>query len=124
MVAALPAQDDVETAYLKDRYQAEFREAFQQALAGLSSEQRNYLRLHFVDGLSTRQIAALFQVNQSTAARWLAAARQALFDATRRLLRERLPLTDSDFAGLARVVYSQMDVSITSYLRAPSVNAV
>jgi RNA polymerase sigma-70 factor (ECF subfamily) len=108
---------DPELDYIKARYRGEFEAAFQDALAKLDSEQRNVLRLHFVDQLNIDQIGAIFRVHRSTVARWLQASRGQILDETRRILRERMRITSMEFDSLAGLVQSQLDVSIAGALK-------
>nr|WP_301340916.1 sigma-70 family RNA polymerase sigma factor [Corallococcus carmarthensis] len=113
----LPASDgDPETEAIQRRYQGEFRQAMEEAFAALPSKPRYLLRLHFVDRLSTTKIGALFNVNQSTASRWLQSAQQAVHDETRRLLKERLDLSSQEFTSVLRSVESQLDLSLSRLL--------
>lgn len=107
-----------ELAHIKARYQAEFKSALQEALAGLTDQQRNLLRLQLHAGLTGDQIAALYKVTRSTVTRWLSAARSDVLSATQRLLQERLKLSPQEFQSLAGVVVSQLNLSLSRLLRA------
>jgi RNA polymerase sigma-70 factor len=106
-----------ELAHIKARYQTEYKKAVEEAVLGLSSKQRNLLRLHFRAGLTGDQIAALFKVTRSTIMRWLSAARSEVLAVTQRLLQQRLQLSPEEFQSLARVVISQLDLSLSRVLR-------
>lgn len=106
-----------EMAYIRARYQGEFKAAIHAALAALPVEQRTLLRLHLLDGLSIDKLAPLFRVGRSTAARRLMAARQALLGGTRRRLQERLGISEGELDSLAGVVRSQLDLSLARVLR-------
>ncbi|MCP3101095.1 sigma-70 family RNA polymerase sigma factor [Myxococcus sp. K15C18031901] len=108
--------DDPEVEAIQRRYQVEFRQAMEEAFAALPSKHRYLLRLHFVDRLSTSKIGALFNVNQSTASRWLQSAQQDVHDETRRILKERLDLSSQEFTSLLRAVESQLNLSISRLL--------
>lgn len=110
------AEQDAEIAYLKTRYRAELGAALTEAMSGLTSRQRNLLRYYLMEGLNIEQIGALYQVHRATVARWIAAARQQLLDDARRILRDRLQLSDAEFESLVRMVRSQLDVSVRSLL--------
>ncbi|MBN8467371.1 sigma-70 family RNA polymerase sigma factor [Corallococcus exiguus] len=117
ILESLPASvGDPETEAIQRRYEGEFRQAMEDAFAALSSKPRYLLRLHFVDRLSTTKIGALFNVNQSTASRWLQSAQQDVHDETRRLLKERLDLSSQDFTSVLRSVESQLDLSLSRIL--------
>jgi RNA polymerase sigma-70 factor (ECF subfamily) len=113
-VAQLPGQ---ELDLLRQHYREPFEQALREAFACLSSRQRNLLRLSVLHGLTGEQIGGLFHVRQATVSRWLAAARQAIYEETRRRLRERLPLSASDFQHLAALLQSRLDVSLVTLLR-------
>ena len=58
------------------------------------------------------ELGALLGVHRATAARWVAEAREAVFDQTRRVLRERFGVADADLKSLIQLVRSRLDVSI------------
>lgn len=107
---------DPELVYLKQRYGAELRTAFFEALAGLSDLQRTLLRHRHVDGLIVDDIAAIYQAHRATAHRWLAEARDQLADATQEILQRRLSLTSHEYESLCRLVQSQLDWSLSRAL--------
>lgn len=116
-LAGLAAEaDDPEIEHLKLRYGDAFRAAFLAALGALTARQRNLLRQHYLDELTVDQLGALYRVHRATAARWVAAAREALFDDTRRRMIEALGLAPGEFDSLLRLLHSQIDVSIQRYL--------
>ncbi len=116
-LAVLAAEaDDPEIEHLKARYGAAFRAAFADALAALTARQRNLLRQHYLDELTVDQLGALYHVHRATAARWVAAAREALFDDTRQRMIEALGLAPTDYDSILRLLHSQLDLSIQRHL--------
>lgn len=114
-VAALPAAvDDPHLALLRDRHRDQVREAFALAFAGLAERERNVLRQYHLDGLTIDQLAALYQVNRATTARWVAGARLAVVTRTRALLVEKFSISATDVDSIIRLVRSQLDVSVRS----------
>ena len=114
----LPAQvNDLELEYLKDRYRKDFTEAFRKAVSMLSPQERNVLRLHFVDGLSLSQVGSAYQADKSTVSRWIAKSRLMLLQRTREELSNRLRLDSKELDSLMHLVDSQLDVSISTVLR-------
>jgi RNA polymerase sigma-70 factor (ECF subfamily) len=111
------ATGDPEVDYVKRRYRRAFNDAFARAVTALSSSQREILRLHFVDGLTLDQLAVELGVHRATVARRVAAARTAAIDEARRLLREALGATDAELASLARLMQSQLDLSLPRLLK-------
>jgi RNA polymerase sigma-70 factor (ECF subfamily) len=114
---ALPAlEDDPELQLIKTHYAPQFRQAFSDAVASLDATERTLLRLHFVDGLNIDQLGRLHGIHRATAARRVAAARDALFDRVRDLLRERLGLSPTEFHSLVGAIRSQLDLSLHQLL--------
>ena len=103
---------DPEVEYLKQHYRAEFSRAFETAVEGLPPRARNYLRHAFIDRLTIDQVAALYGIHRSTAARRLAAARDALFEATRAALIDQLEISAEELDSIMRLIGSRLDVSV------------
>jgi len=108
---------DPETEYLKTQHRAEFEHAFRLALTTLSIEQRQLLRLHYVDGLTLAQIGRLRQVHESTISRRLLAARDQLLGETRRALSAELHLAPAEVDSLMGRVMSRADVTLSTLFR-------
>jgi RNA polymerase sigma-70 factor (ECF subfamily) len=102
--------DDPEVASIKQRYRAEFKEAFAAAMASLDDASRNALRLHYLDGLTLAELGALHGWSVPTASRRLAAARATLLEATRALMAERLKLSPPELDSVLRLIESRMSV--------------
>lgn len=112
----LEASADGELSVLRAKLGPKVTEAVQESMRSLSAEQRNLLRLHYFDGLSFDRIGAMFKVNRATACRWVAEARRAIVEGTRRRLRDDLRLHESELDAVTRLVRSQLDVSMSSIL--------
>jgi RNA polymerase sigma-70 factor len=92
-LAALPAPGaDLELNLIRHRCQREFHQALRAAFASLSCEQRDLLRLYYLERLTTTELGQRLRVTQPTASRRLAAAREAVYEETRRRLQEHLRL--------------------------------
>jgi RNA polymerase sigma-70 factor (ECF subfamily) len=116
-LASLPdGGQDLELEFLKKEYGQQFREALQSQLTELSERERNLLKQHYLDGLSIDQLGKLYKVHRATAARWISAARVALFDGTRTRLMEGLQIDPSEFESVVRLVRSQLDLSLHRFL--------
>ena len=109
-------EPDPELRYLKGLYRSEYTQALREALASLSGRPRALLRLHFVDGVRLARIGALYGVHESTVSRWVSAAVQQVGDETRRRLRERLALSADSAESVARMVGSQLELSLSRLL--------
>jgi RNA polymerase sigma-70 factor, ECF subfamily len=110
------AAEDVELQHVRREYQVEFKKAFEEALASLPPEERNLIRQHFIDGLSTPRLAALHGAHRVTLFRRLKHACETLVERTRKLLLERLPMSEGELASLNRLIRSQLDVSLERLL--------
>ena len=108
---------DPEWDYIKRRHHTDFRHAVREAFSVLSADERLLLRLYFVDQLRMSALAALFRVNQSTISRWLATARQTIYEETQRRLQARLGLSHRDFKSFLAVLDSQLELGISQLLK-------
>jgi RNA polymerase sigma-70 factor, ECF subfamily len=116
-LAMLPAiADDPELAHLKSRYREELRAAVTETITQLEPRDRLLLKYHYVDGFSIDRIGAIYGIHRATAARWLGSAREQLANLTHRLLIKRLAVTPSELHSIARLVESQLDLSIRRLL--------
>jgi RNA polymerase sigma-70 factor (ECF subfamily) len=102
--------------YLRRRYKRAFEDAVRSALRRLAPKDRMLLRLNVVDGMSIDKLGALYKVGRSTAARWLAAARNALLEQARRELQEKTRLTSTELDSVAADVQSLLEVSVAKLL--------
>jgi RNA polymerase sigma-70 factor (ECF subfamily) len=109
-------EPDLQLRHLKKLYRVEFREALAAALTGLADRSRAVLRLRFVDGLELAHIGKVYRVHESTASRWIATALEDVARATRKQLVTRLAVTAATADSVARMVHSQLDVSIARLL--------
>jgi len=116
MAEAMAPDLNPELRHIKARYKDAVEAAFKDALGELPDRDRALLRLGLVGGLSLEAIAASYNVNASTVSRWLAKVRQGLLDRTLELMRQRLRLSDPEAASIARLVGSQIDISVVRFL--------
>src|SRR5262249_41097880 len=101
---------------VRARYRTDFEDALREALKSLPERDRAMLHGSVGGGKSIDELGALYGVSRAPAARWLAAAREALAVETRRRLATRLRLTPTELDSVAAVVRSQIDVSIVRLL--------
>lgn len=107
-----------ELAYLKEKYRAEFKTAFAEAIADLDSRGRTILRLSLVQQLTHAQIASAYGVHRVTVSRWMEDARARILDGTRSRLSTRLNVEHSELTSILRLIESRMDVSLSRVLEA------
>jgi len=108
--------DEPELALAKARYAPELEASLRAALAALEPRQIVLLRLHHAKGLSIDRLGGIYRVGRSTAARWVAAARDALLDGAKGHLRARLNLTPTELESLVALLQSNVDVSLVRLL--------
>ena len=112
----LLAENDSEAALLMQRYRQVFDDAFRDAIAALSSRERNILRYHIVDGLELQTIAGLYQVHRVTMSRWLRRIREQVLDRTKLSLSRLLRATPEEVSSVIRLMRSRLDASVSQYL--------
>jgi RNA polymerase sigma-70 factor (ECF subfamily) len=108
---ALAPPSDPAISAIKNDAAAAFKAAFLAALATLDRRERTALRLHVLDGLSIDEIAPMYSVHRATVARWIAAAKDAVLDKTRRALQRDLRLDSAEVDSLIRLVQSRIDLA-------------
>ncbi|WP_224364585.1 sigma-70 family RNA polymerase sigma factor [Hyalangium versicolor] len=113
-----PHTSDPELDFLKSHYREEVHQALKDALAGLDADERNVLRLHFLDGLSTERIATVYGVHRATVARWVSRGREALLRGTHLLLTQRLSIGRGEAESIISIVRSQLGLALSSIFRA------
>lgn len=114
-----PASPDPELTFLKSQYRREVEQALRDALAGLGTDERNVLRLYFLDRLSIDRIAAVYGVHRATAARWVTRGREALLRGTQALLERQLKVERAEVDSILGLVRSQLELSMSGLFRGP-----
>lgn len=103
-------EHDPEVLQLRTTCKQELEAALEQALASLTSRERNILHYHFVERLSIDQIGGFYGVHRATAARWIERTREALSQRTRELLAQRVSLSQDGFRRMLSLIQSQISV--------------
>jgi RNA polymerase sigma-70 factor (ECF subfamily) len=116
LAAHLAATEDPELRYLKERYSADLRAAFEAAVSQATAQDRNLLRYHYLDGLTLEQLARTQGVHRATITRWIARARDDLLERMRVRLREQLRLRESELESLMRLARSELRITLTGLL--------
>jgi RNA polymerase sigma-70 factor, ECF subfamily len=112
------ASENPELVLMKEELRTEFESAVRTALARLSDRERLVLRLYLVSGMTLTGIGKTFGVTQQTISRWLAAARADVLDDVQQALKLRLQLPGGAMSSIARLLMSQLDISISRLLGA------
>jgi RNA polymerase sigma-70 factor (ECF subfamily) len=111
-----PAIADPELAFVKEHLREPFQRAIVDALKTLDTRQRMIYRLHVVDGLTVERIGTMYGVSHSTVSRWMASARAAVMAETKRAFLEVMQIAPEEFDSLARLLSSQIDISVSLVL--------
>jgi len=112
-----PSESDAELAFVKERYRAEFKVAFERAVDALTERERNLLRLHLLRGVTLAALADIYGVHRATVTRWLAAARAKLLKATRARLGQQLELGRAEIDSVMNWIGSRLEASVSRVLR-------
>jgi len=119
LIEQAPASGDLEKDVLKKDLLAELQAALNAAGATLSPEQRDLLMYHYRNKLPEAEIARIYGTSQPTISRRLKGIRETILAQTKRLLRERLDLAESDFDSLIADVQSRwLDLTLSQLLGA------
>jgi RNA polymerase sigma-70 factor (ECF subfamily) len=106
-----------ESEYVKRAYGQEFKAAFEGALRDLPDRERLLLRQHYVDALTIDELAALYQVHRSTAARLVERARLRVLEGTHAEMLSRLEVQPQDLESIIRMIRSQLEISLRALRR-------
>jgi RNA polymerase sigma-70 factor, ECF subfamily len=119
--AELPAKEfagptDVALSLIKAQYRAAFSTGFAKAVATASRRDRNLLRLHFLGGMTLEQLAQMYNVHRATVVRWLAAARDTVFAATREHVAIEIKAPSDELDEMFDLVKSRVELSVERLL--------
>jgi RNA polymerase sigma-70 factor (ECF subfamily) len=112
----LAAVGDVEMSLIKAQYREAFTAGFTAAVGKLDRRDRNVLRLHLLGGVTLEQLAQMYGVHRATVVRWLAAAREALFSATREHVAATLRAPADELDEMFELVRSRVELSVERLL--------
>jgi RNA polymerase sigma-70 factor (ECF subfamily) len=112
------APETFDLDHRKGVYRREFKQAFESALHALPPREQTLLRQHYIDGTTLDELAILYRVHRSTAARLLARARALVLEATRDRLMSQLDLPPQDLDSILRMIWSRIEISLRGLRRA------
>lgn len=110
---------DPETAEIVAKYGEAYKRAVHDALADLTAEDRNVLRLSVLEGLGIDAIARIYAMHRATVARRIARARELVADGARQRLGERTRLPDPELRSVTAACRHGLDLSLVRALQAP-----
>ena len=105
-----------EAAYLRSRHQKELEQALRESFAALDPQERNVLRLHYVDGVGVEKLGRMLGIHASNASRRITRIRTELLAEIRRRLASTLQVSEPELDSLLRVVRSGLSLSISRLL--------
>lgn len=101
------------TGHLKEAFQT----ALRQAVAALSSRERNLLRYHFVLRLNIDQIGSIYQIHRTTAGRWVARAQDRLIAETRQRFSVLAEVSEESMPNMMQQLQSHLSLNLGSVLK-------
>jgi len=120
--AALEARTpwaDHEISLFKQMYREPVSRAFATACSQIDREDRALLRLHYVEGVTTANLATMYGISRATLIRRLASARESLLGRVKSALKDSARIADRDFDSILRLVQSQIDLRLSRVLAGP-----
>jgi RNA polymerase sigma-70 factor (ECF subfamily) len=105
-----------ELLLLKGEIRRELQAAVKQALGRLEERERLVMRLWLVSGSTLATMGKVFGVTQQSVSRWLADARAKVVKDVQRDLAGRLKIAKDELPDVARLLESQVDISISRLL--------
>ena len=118
----LAAGRDLELSVIRQRHAGDFHAALADAVASLSHEERLTLRLHYLEGLTSTELAPVLRASRATAHRRLAAARELLrgriLDGLRQRVGGEAAVLDELFALLSSGLIGALGVELRQGLEA------
>lgn len=110
---------DREISLFKQMYREPVSRAFVAACTEMAAEERALLRLHYVEGVTTANLANIYGISRATLIRRLAAARESLVERVKASLKRAAGVADQDFDSVLRLVKSQLDLRLSVVLQEP-----
>ena len=112
---ALCPPADPELGHVRTMFRLQLTQAFATAVAALTDKQRTLLKQQ-LDGVTIDELAAEHKVHRATAARWMADARTAVREHTKRELARTIGAVSEEADSIIRMVSSRLDVSLNRLL--------
>ncbi|MDC0668240.1 hypothetical protein [Nannocystis radixulma] len=100
---------DPDVDYQKELYTTRFTEALEAAWARLPMAERLLLRYHLLDRVGIDELAVIYRIHRSTAARRCASARQRLVTGTRAELGRAIGVSTRTVDSILRLIATRLD---------------
>jgi len=115
--SVLERSGSVDRTWLVGHYREPVLQAFTVATKSLPSEQRALLRLHYVYGLTTSELAHMYRISRSTLVRRLTDARDRLVAGLAGELEGRAGIAADDCTDVLRLLKGQSDLRLSALPR-------
>jgi RNA polymerase sigma-70 factor (ECF subfamily) len=113
-----PTARHLEVDFLNGQYRDQVEAAFCSAFARLRPDERELLRLHYVEGMKQGVIGQRFGIDRTTASRRVGMVRRFLLEETHRQLRRLVPaITTQSRESLIQALRSQIDFDLEIALK-------
>lgn len=116
LAAAIAKEPGPELGTLVEERRDLLKGALETALSTLPADSRSLLRLSIVHGLSIDELAGMFAIHRSTAARRLVSIRESLRTGVRRALAERIEGSTTEVESVLRAADSKLELSFDRLL--------
>lgn len=111
------SETDPELSVLRRQHKDEIAAIFAEAIAAVAPEDRKLLRLHYVQGSTLAELAALERTSKSSLHRRFESIREQLFERLQVLMRHRMRLPDSQQGSMLRIFHSGLRDAVAQLLR-------
>lgn len=108
---------DPELSVLRRAHRGEIGAIFREAIAAIAPEDRTLLRLHYVQGSTLAELAAVRRVSKTSMHRQLDTVRDALFERITALVKQRLRLDASQQGSMLRLFQSDLRQALGELLK-------
>ena len=108
---------DPEMSVLRRVHRDEIAAIFRDAISAIPAEERTLLRLHYVQGSTLAELAAIRRVSKSALQRQMDGIREALFERIATLVRQRIRLNASQQGSMLRIFQSDLREALGQMLR-------
>ncbi|MFT3711571.1 MAG: hypothetical protein QM817_28375 [Archangium sp.] len=120
LLQAASTEDGIDAKLAHASHRKHFTAAFKESLEAMPSEERTWLRMRFVEGLSIDAVGAAFGVHRTTAMRWLEKAQKTLMAETRKRLASRLGLQLREVDSLMRAMRPSLAENLSRIFPRPT----
>lgn len=108
---------DPELSTLRRIHRDDIAAIFREATAQIPADDRALLRLHYIQGSTLAELAAIHRTSRSSMHRRLEGVREALMERIARMVRERIRLDDSQQGSMLRIFQSDLRDTLGRLLR-------